>query len=269
MKKVCIIRHGETKANLVKMFQGNSPVLEMAELTEDGVKQAQAMGEVLRGKNIEIIYTSPLNRALDTAREVQKVIGEHVPIKIIEDFKEISLSVYEGRRVVDVSGELGADVIELWTNGDIQTLKEHYDLDASFFDKYQNSFASEETLQEIGKHLIKRWASIAPEDAKANFGKKGLVETKKELGERALRVSNEIAQTATYKNIAISGHGMFIGRFLLETGFPEVHLRNGEIAVFDYDHGDKTWTLVEVLENPFNVKTGRNISMANFTESPG
>ena len=55
MQKVYIIRHGETKANLVKMFQGNSPTLEMAELTEDGIKQAQAAGEVLRDKDIKII----------------------------------------------------------------------------------------------------------------------------------------------------------------------------------------------------------------------
>ena len=186
-------------------------------------------------------------------------------MEIIEDLKEIGLSVYEGRQMADVSKELGEDIVSLYKNSDYQALREHYDLSLSFFDKYKNDF-SEKDLEEIGKHLIKRWASIAPEDVKANFGKKGYVETKKELGERALKVHNEIMETTMQKNIAISGHGILIGSFLREQNLPQIHLKNGEIVVFDYNTENKKWTFIEVLENPFNIKTGKNISMANFTE---
>ncbi len=57
------VRHGETEWNLAGKQQGhlNSP------LTERGLRQAQALADGLASRGIELIYSSDLNRALQTA----------------------------------------------------------------------------------------------------------------------------------------------------------------------------------------------------------
>ena len=60
-----IARHGETEANATKRFQGNgfdTP------LTDKGIAQAKALGKSLEGINFDAIYSSPLERAMNTTR---------------------------------------------------------------------------------------------------------------------------------------------------------------------------------------------------------
>ncbi|MCK4758386.1 MAG: histidine phosphatase family protein, partial [Thermoplasmata archaeon] len=64
MTKIYLLRHGETAWNIEKVFRGRAEV----PLTDNGIKQAELAGEHLRGKDIEAIYSSPLERAYETAR---------------------------------------------------------------------------------------------------------------------------------------------------------------------------------------------------------
>ena len=60
-----IARHGETEFNKQKRWQGggmDSP------LTDLGEEQARIMGDKLKGLSFDVIYSSPLKRAMDTAR---------------------------------------------------------------------------------------------------------------------------------------------------------------------------------------------------------
>ncbi|MDD2840118.1 MAG: histidine phosphatase family protein [Rickettsiales bacterium] len=69
MKRIYVFRHGQTEANLNKTRDVNP------QLTELGREQAKILGELLKGKNIEYLYSSYLQRANDTAKIVGSVIG--------------------------------------------------------------------------------------------------------------------------------------------------------------------------------------------------
>ena len=88
---IFLSRHGQTKWNLSNRFQGNKD----SPLTEIGIKQANDLKASLNGKNIHAAYTSPLKRALDTA----KIITRGTPIKVIErdGLREINLGPWEGK----------------------------------------------------------------------------------------------------------------------------------------------------------------------------
>ena len=65
-KTLYIFRHGETDANVQKRMQGWLDV----PLNANGVAQAQALAQKLADVRFDCVYSSPLSRALDTARAV-------------------------------------------------------------------------------------------------------------------------------------------------------------------------------------------------------
>lgn len=90
MAKIYIIRHGETIWNTQGKMQGwlDSP------LTEKGKIQAQALKERFKDINVDYAYSSPLNRAFDTA----KIALQDKDINIVkrDNLKEIKLDEIKG-----------------------------------------------------------------------------------------------------------------------------------------------------------------------------
>lgn len=86
-----IIRHGQTQQNKANLLQGRSDF----PLNETGIEQARAAGEKLRelGVRFDRVYSSPLQRALQTAR---LVAGEDVPVFEDERLIEMDYGPYEG-----------------------------------------------------------------------------------------------------------------------------------------------------------------------------
>ena len=76
MTQIIITRHGETEWNVNEIFRGRRNV----ELNEMGIKQAELLGNYLIDLRIEGVYSSPLKRALDTARYVAKHHGLDVNV---------------------------------------------------------------------------------------------------------------------------------------------------------------------------------------------
>ena len=62
--EVVLVRHGETEWSRDLRHTGRTDV----PLTERGQEQAQAVGEALRGRSFALVVSSPLQRALETAR---------------------------------------------------------------------------------------------------------------------------------------------------------------------------------------------------------
>ena len=62
--EVVIVRHGQTEWSRTGRHTGRSDV----PLTEEGERQARAVGAALRGREFALVLSSPLQRALDTAR---------------------------------------------------------------------------------------------------------------------------------------------------------------------------------------------------------
>jgi len=99
MAKLILARHGETVWNVEKIYRGRTDV----NLDEVGIKQAELLGKYLSNWELEVIYSSPLKRALDTANIIaryQKVVV-HIAEGLIDfDYGEWqSLPEQEAKRL--------------------------------------------------------------------------------------------------------------------------------------------------------------------------
>jgi alpha-ribazole phosphatase len=90
MKQVYLVRHGQTAWNAELIFRGRRDI----ELNERGQKEASAIAGALRDKNPDAIYTSPLTRALETARPLATLLQRE--IKPIQDLTDINYGDWEG-----------------------------------------------------------------------------------------------------------------------------------------------------------------------------
>ena len=91
--KLILVRHGETEENKHGIHQGQLP----GRLSDDGKVQAKKVGERLKSVHIDIIYSSDLQRCIDTTQEIAK---HHPTAKIIHDkrLRERSLGEFEGKK---------------------------------------------------------------------------------------------------------------------------------------------------------------------------
>ena len=85
------VRHGETKFNLERRFQGSVDV----PLNESGVEQAKKAAQTLSGHPFTRIIASPASRVLTTAGFIASV-GD-LPIHIEKDLMEFNVGSFEGR----------------------------------------------------------------------------------------------------------------------------------------------------------------------------
>ena len=109
MTTLYLIRHGQSEANLARIFtgSGNFP------LTELGRAQARAAAEFLKDKNIDAVYASPLIRAYETGKATADAVN--VPIIKHDGLKEINAGVWEGRKFDDLEIEF-AESYYIWRN---------------------------------------------------------------------------------------------------------------------------------------------------------
>lgn len=101
--RLYLIRHGATSATDEGRFSGSSGV----ELSEEGRWQAARLGERLARHAITAVYSSPLSRALDTARIVAGSCG-HEPV-LRDGLREIGHGRWEGMKREDVERLFSAE----------------------------------------------------------------------------------------------------------------------------------------------------------------
>lgn len=88
--RIYIVRHGETDWNILRRLQGRSDT----DLNRKGIDLAVKTGEALKGIPFDIAFSSPLKRAVHTAR---LVLGERkIPLILDKRLLEISFGEYEG-----------------------------------------------------------------------------------------------------------------------------------------------------------------------------
>ena len=72
MVKLYLFRHGQSKANLNNVFLGQHNM----DLTENGICQAKLTAKYLKDIPVDVIYSSDLTRAHETAKETAKLVTE-------------------------------------------------------------------------------------------------------------------------------------------------------------------------------------------------
>jgi len=84
--KIILTRHGRTVENDAGILQGHLP----GKLNEKGIIQAQKVAIRLQDEHIDYMYSSDLDRAADTTREILKYHPD-VPVEFIQELREIFL----------------------------------------------------------------------------------------------------------------------------------------------------------------------------------
>lgn len=85
-----VARHGQTVWNAQNKVCGITDV----DLTEQGIEQAKALALTVKDKNIDLILSSPLKRAVDTSKIVAQICS--IPIQTDERLTEQNYGIYEG-----------------------------------------------------------------------------------------------------------------------------------------------------------------------------
>jgi len=98
MTHFVVIRHGETRWNVEQRVQGHGD----SPLTEAGQRQAEALARRLASERFDLLVSSDLGRALDTARALAQASGHD--IRLDARFRERNFGAGEGLayREIDV-----------------------------------------------------------------------------------------------------------------------------------------------------------------------
>ena len=90
MTAICLVRHGETDWNAAKRIQGRTDI----PLNDTGKWQAEQTGLYLKDAHWDVVISSPLSRAKETAHLILQHV--HAPLVIMDDFIERNFGEAEG-----------------------------------------------------------------------------------------------------------------------------------------------------------------------------
>ncbi len=106
-RELILVRHGETLHNVNRITQGWSD----SDLSERGREQVLRLAERLKPLSPTALYSSPLGRAMSTARAIADATGlEIVPL---DDLREMNYGRWEGRAFTDIRVE-DEDIYRRW-----------------------------------------------------------------------------------------------------------------------------------------------------------
>jgi broad specificity phosphatase PhoE len=95
--EVVLVRHGETEWSREGKHTGRTDI----PLTEQGRRQAQAVGAALHERRFALVLTSPLARALETCR----LAGFGDVAEQRDELREWDYGAYEGRMTIEIRRE--------------------------------------------------------------------------------------------------------------------------------------------------------------------
>lgn len=96
MIRLGLIRHARTPWNLEKKIQGSTDI----PLSPEGKKEAARWGELLKPEPFDVILSSPLIRARETALILSDKMG--IPVFHEADLREQDFGDWEGQRITDI-----------------------------------------------------------------------------------------------------------------------------------------------------------------------
>lgn len=109
MSKIILVRHGESNFNKEKKFFGWLNPL----LTDDGLDSVKNL--VNKIEDYDYIFSSPLKRALDSARILNY---KNLPISTTDSLKEINFGIFEGLTYSEITQKYPNETT-LWINDGI------------------------------------------------------------------------------------------------------------------------------------------------------
>ena len=113
MKKLVIVRHGQSMWNLENRFTGWTDV----ELSENGINEAKKAGAMLKekGYHFDEAFTSVLKRANDTLKYILEELGEtDIPTHFNYKLNERHYGALQGLNKDETREKYGAEQVQLW-----------------------------------------------------------------------------------------------------------------------------------------------------------
>ena len=89
--RIYIVRHGETKENKERIFQGHLP----GDLSKKGIKESQKLKDYFKKITLDHIFCSDLKRAKDTLKEILK-FHPQVPVTYTKILREKDYGIFSG-----------------------------------------------------------------------------------------------------------------------------------------------------------------------------
>lgn len=91
MKRVYLLRHGENDV-MARRLAGRLPG---THLNRRGQEQAQRVADKLSGQPIRAVFSSPMERALETAAPLAAALG--LPVRVLDGLNEVDYGEWQGR----------------------------------------------------------------------------------------------------------------------------------------------------------------------------
>ena len=110
--RLVLVRHGLSSFNEKGLVQGRT---DDSYLTDKGYEQALKSGEALSGINFDKIYSSPLVRAAETAKTMQKNLKGENNIIYDKNLLEVDLGSWSGLTINEIKNKYPEDYL-LWKN---------------------------------------------------------------------------------------------------------------------------------------------------------
>ena len=110
MTTLYLVRHGETEDNVNQIMQGQT----QGRLTENGIRQAEAVRDQMAGEEFAAIIASDLKRSVETAL----IIAQPHGLEVIQTplLRERDWGSFTGRFIPELKGEVWPDDIETLEN---------------------------------------------------------------------------------------------------------------------------------------------------------
>jgi broad specificity phosphatase PhoE len=106
--KLYFVRHGQTDLNRDRRFRGLTDV----PLNDEGRAQAAGAARILSGLLLGSVISSPIPRAVETARIISLSAG--CPVVTDDGFTDIDYGEWQGLTVEEVETRFGPEAIESW-----------------------------------------------------------------------------------------------------------------------------------------------------------
>ena len=137
--KLYVVRHGETIWNVERKVQGITDI----PLTEKGKKDAEELQELISALNIDVVISSPLERARETAKIL---IDSKLPVNTDDRIKERDWGMNEGALI---------DTIDRWDCWDVilNTKVQNIECIQDFMDRVSN-FIEEIKIKYKDKNVL-------------------------------------------------------------------------------------------------------------------
>ena len=108
MARIIMVRHGETEWNRQMRVQGGRSDIP---LNDTGRSQAEDAGNALVDKEFSAVYSSPMLRALETARIINT--PHKLEVHIVPELAELDAGDYEGIPIADLGRRFSQIITEM------------------------------------------------------------------------------------------------------------------------------------------------------------